>query len=104
MAVSVPSISVEYIKALVVTDVDTSSATVSFAFVSPGTEPTNEWVAASWYNSASQRQNGDWERTAQVLIGSGTDWELTNGLYDGWIKVSVGSEAIVRPFLSVKIT
>lgn len=104
MSQKIPSSSVEYIKALVVTDVTTASATVEMAFLAPGTEPTNEWVSGSWEAAVTSLANGDFERTAQILVGPGTSWVLSAGTYVAWIKVSVGSEAIVRPFSHITIT
>lgn len=105
MSYKIPSSSLEYIKALVVTDVDTSSASVAMAFLASGTEPSTEWVTATWEeDDATELSNGDFERTAQILVGPTSDWALAEGTYVCWIKVTAGAEAIVRPFGHITIT
>lgn len=100
--IEIPSVSTEYVRFAVKqligdTEQDPTSATVSFAFVGRGVEPTTEWFA------------GDWEPTsaapwfARALVGPGAQ-VIAEGLYDVWIRIATGTETVARKVGVARIT
>jgi hypothetical protein len=100
----IPSVSKEWVKVIVTTDVDPTLGSVSFAFLAPGTEPTNQWVAGEWEATPATQRGQDYRAVARVLIGPGTSFVLTDGTYVAWVRVTSASEDVVRPFGRLTIT
>lgn len=91
---TIPSSSVEYIKATVTGNYTTSMAVV-MAIVTADSEP----VSADWKTAA-------WDVTdAKILIGTGSAvGALVEGLYDVWVKITATPEIPVIRSGRIKIT
>lgn len=101
----IPSVSKEWIKAVITTDEDPTFGTVSFAIVDPGVEPTTEWVAGEWETATPAPKRGEFYRAvARVLVGPGTLLAMSNGTYAKWVRVTSADEDVVRYFGRVTFT
>lgn len=90
---TVSSLSKEYIHvpvdaSLGGTAYDPTADVVSFALPATGVAPT-VWVVGSWLTVGSTYY-------ARVLVGPGTSFILTAGVYDVWVKVTDSPEIPVR--------
>lgn len=88
---SIPSLSVEYVKVPVTGPTSLTSLTVQMAVVPQGQDPAGgDWKTAAWIGSS-----------AAVLIGTGsTVGALTRGLtYGVWVKITSSPEVpVLGPF------
>ena len=101
--------SAEYISATVDSSADPTGGTVEFNFTTDENDPTSGWVAGAWDGSATLKQTGTsaehYETSARILVGVGTSWVLVGDVgYVGWVKVTSGSEAVVRRFVTIRTT
>jgi hypothetical protein len=74
------------------------TGTVEFAFVQAVEPSGGDWHAGSW---GSATATGAW---ARALIGPGTDFELTNGTWQMWVRVTSSPEELVMHAGEVLIT
>jgi hypothetical protein len=80
---TIPSISVEYVKVPIVGPPDLTSLPVQMAIVPQGQDPTTgDWKTASWIGPS-----------ASILIGPATLLPLTKGVnYGIWVKITDAME------------
>lgn len=95
---TIPSTSVEYVKARVEGDY-TTAMTVHMAVVTADSEPVSgDWKTAAW-------DGVDGAADAKILIGTGTlIGALTEGLYGVWAKVTATPELPVINAGLIRIT
>lgn len=72
--------------------------TVEFAFVRAEEPETGDWHAGEWGSTTAK---GAW---ARALIGPGTDFELTDGKWQMWVRVTSSPEEPVMHSGEVVIT
>lgn len=80
------TLSTEWLKFTVVTDVNLMGLPVSVAIVAPGSIPST-FVAAEWV--VDQPGHG------RVLVGPGTSLVMSTGIFDVWVKIEADPEAPV---------
>lgn len=85
---TIPAISVEYLKVPVTGPANLTSYAVEMAVLPDGQDPvTADWKAATWIGSYSS-----------VLVGPGTTLPLTKGVtYGAWVRITASPE---KPVLS----
>lgn len=95
---TIPSSSVEYIKATIAGNYLTSMA-VTMAIVTADSEPVSgDWKTAAWDGT-------DGDADAKILIGTGSPvGALVEGLYDVWVKITATPETPVIRSGRIKIT
>lgn len=70
--------------------IDPTTGTVEFAFVTDGTTPgSSDWKAGSWESTG-------FEYLARCLVGPSGVISLTAGTYDVWIRYTKAPESIVE--------
>lgn len=101
MAVTVPAVSKEYLKAPVTASVELDTQTVEVAFLPTAqTAPdgTTSWLAAEWAGGPGTTR--DW----RILIGPGTTAELGTGQHAVWVRVTDVTETPIRKHDTITIT
>lgn len=100
MPISVPSVSKEYIRASLASDVVLDGQTVEVAFLPAAGIPTSEtsWLAAEWIGAAGTT------RFWRFLIGPGTLAPLAQGSYSVWSRITDATEQPVRKHDTLNIT
>ena len=95
--VRISSLSKEYLRVPVSTDVEPLADEVEFAFTD-GAEPEEaDWSPAGWEPGGPPYQ-------ARALVGPGGDFELDDGLWFVWVRITHGSEVPVMMAGFLEIT
>lgn len=105
MTVYQPSISTEYARVRVTSDVNLSAQPVALAFTtSRTTEPdTGDWVTATWLGTAETTADGNYTRAAGVLVGP-AGLVLAEGSWHVWWRVTDTPEVVARYAGTLTIT
>lgn len=90
----VPSVSREYVKGPVTSDVELDTQTVEVAVLGTTEQPdeTTTWVAVSWDPDTPVATTRPW----RMLIGPSSPNPLTPGTYALWVRVTGVTEMVVR--------
>lgn len=105
MTVYQPSISTEYARVRVTSDVNLSAQAVALAFTaSRTTEPAGgDWQTATWLGTAETTIDGGYARAAGVLVGP-AGLVLAEGTWYVWFKVTDTPEVVARYAGTLTIT
>jgi len=76
--------------------VNPTSGTVTMAFATIGSDPV-DWKTGSWEAASGKYY-------ARCLVGAGGAVQLTNGLYEVWVKIVYGAETVVLPAGVLEVT
>lgn len=100
---SMPNESTEYLRCKVIAQTDPTAGTVHFSTAAVGSEPVS-WTAGAWNGSATVRTDGSYEAEARILCGAAGDITPTAGSWSAWVRVTLGSEAVIRQFALLTVT
>lgn len=100
--VSIPSESLEYLRAKVTTQLDPTDGTVQFSLTDVDGDPVT-WVAGEWEDDPLVTTNRV-TAVARILIGPSGDLTPAEGKHAVWIKVTDAPEAPVRRVGVIRIT
>lgn len=108
MTTEIKSSSVEYVRAAVAANRDdVHSGTVEFAFTSQDDDDSATWVVGEWFSSETSVElvDGKYQDAyiAQVLFGI-DELDLEEGTYFEWLRVTLGSQEIVKAVGKIKVT
>ncbi len=104
MSITIPSISTEPIEVTATYNVDPTSLPVQFAFMGTGEPSSGDWKSGSW-DGAATAVGDRYRATATIRIGPGATVTLTDGDYDGWIRVVDDTpDGPTRKFDRIRIT
>lgn len=100
MPITVPSVSKEFIRASLASDVILDTQTIEVAFLPASATPTAEtsWLEASWIGEPAMT------RFWRILIGPDTSAPLAVGTYSVWSRCTDATEQPVRKHDTLTIT